>query len=275
MAESSEWITVGALGEAFEQEPHLLPRVERLAGRAFDLHFENGSQYRLQFRSSTQLSWIPASSAPRPERRESRMTAAYVATEIRPGVLLINFVRSDEPAGSITLVLDTSLHICTAILGRLPSKEEAREPLIERAARGMELTCVDATLLAGAVEAPFTASTARHAVTGELVGKRVEYTYSPTERYEHIYLNENFYAWHCLSGSEKGLADTDRCHYRKIADDLYLFVWREKVVPTLGIVVVDLAQLKTTGQLLGYRSFDFGAVTNFPVGARARVLNVT
>ena len=69
----------------------------------------------------------------------------------------------------------------------------------------------------------------------------MEYTYSPTERYEHIYLNEDFYTWQCLMGSEKGLADTDRCHYLKLGEQLYLFVWREKIVPTLGAVVADFA----------------------------------
>ena len=73
--------------------------------------------------------------------------------------------------------------------------------------------------------------------TDALVGKRVQYVYSQTEAYEHIYLNENLYTWQCLRGSEAGLADTDRCHYRRIADELYLFVWREKVVPTLGVVL--------------------------------------
>ncbi|MCS6036118.1 hypothetical protein LNQ52_01035 [Klebsiella pneumoniae subsp. pneumoniae] len=33
---------------------------------------------------------------------------------------------------------------------------------------------------------------------------------------------------------EKGLADVDRCHYVQVAEDLYLFVWREKIIPTLG-----------------------------------------
>ena len=106
-----------------------------------------------------------------------------------------------------------------------------------------------------------------------MVGKRVEYTYSPTECYEHIYLNERFYTWHCLLGSEKGLADTDRCHYYKLADRLYLFVWREKIVPTLGSVVVDLEALRTTGKIFGYQGEGPGGLSNFPVGARARVLN--
>ena len=38
----------------------------------------------------------------------------------------------------------------------------------------------------------------------------------------------------CLDGVEKGLADVDRCHYVQVAEDLYLFVWREKIIPTLG-----------------------------------------
>jgi len=104
------------------------------------------------------------------------------------------------------------------------------------------------------------------------VGQRIEYTYSPTERYEHVYLNDRLYTWHCLAGSEKGLADTDRCHYLRLAPLLYLFVWREKLVPTLGVVVVDLEQMKTTGKIFGYRGFAAGTLVNFPVGARARRL---
>jgi hypothetical protein len=159
------------------------------------------------------------------------------------------------------------------VLGELPSREEAAETLIERIGRGSELTSVRATFLSGAIGTALTTTTSRHEETSELVGKRVEYTYSLTERYEHIYLGPRLYTWHCLSGSEKGLADTDRCHYRKIAEGLYLFVWREKIVPTLGVVLVDLAQLRTTGQVLGYLGFDFDQVTSFPVGAHVRVIS--
>jgi hypothetical protein len=51
-----------------------------------------------------------------------------------------------------------------------------------------------------------------------------------------------------------------------------LFVWREKVVPTFGVVVVDLEQMKTTGKIFGYRDFTCDSLVNFPVGARARLL---
>lgn len=77
----------------------------------------------------------------------------------------------------------------------------------------------------------------------------------PPSSFEHIYLNEKLYTWHCMAGIEKGLADTDRCHYYKIAGSgtgsdagLYLFIWREKIIPTLGMVLVDFSRMKTTGK---------------------------
>ena len=49
----------------------------------------------------------------------------------------------------------------------------------------------------------------------------------------------------------------------------------EKVVPTLGVVLIDLAQRKTDGKIFGYQGGDFGTLSNFPIGAHAQVLNET
>jgi MoaF C-terminal domain len=137
------------------------------------------------------------------------------------------------------------------------------------------LTAVSAVFSSAALDVPFTAATPRHEPTTDLIGRRVEYAYSPTERYEHIYLNKDFYTWHCLMGSEKGLADTDRCHYLKLGDELYLFVWREKIVPTLGAVVADFSVMRTMGKIFGHAQDGPAGVVDFPVGARARLLNMT
>lgn len=222
------------------------------------LHFEDGSAVDYQFRSATELV------------RAHDSVETYRATEIRPGILFVDSIVSDRRASTITLVLDLGAGICTAMQSELPTEAEARVPLIERVVRGEELTGVKARFLSGAIDVPFGHATARHGDTRDLIGKRIEYTYSRSERYEHVYLNEQFYTWHCLAGSERGLADTDRCRYLRVAHRLYLFVWREKIVPTLGAVLVDLEQMRTTGKIFGYRGFDFGAVMNFPVGARAR-----
>ncbi|HEV2271194.1 MAG TPA: molybdenum cofactor biosynthesis F family protein [Steroidobacteraceae bacterium] len=259
-AAGRSWISVGALGEAFgaDADSHILPPSSRLAGRRMTLRFEDGSALDYHFQSAAQL--VDGTG-----RVES-----YRATEIRPGTLFVDLILSARRAATISLVLDLDRGVCTALESSLPEEAEAKVPLIERVARGADLTGVQAKFLSGTIDSPFGPGAVRHTHTRELIGRRIEYTYGRSERYEHVYLNEQFYTWHCLSGSEQGLADTDRCHHLKIADRLYLFVWREKIVPTLGAVVVDLQQMKTTGKILGYRSLDFGAVVNFPVGARAR-----
>ncbi len=227
------------------------------------LRFEDGSEVDYHFQSAVEL------------MRGRGKAESYRASEIRPGILFVDFVASDRRAATISLVLDLDRGICTAIEATLPTEAEAKVPLIERIAHGAELTGVHAKFLSGAIDTAFGHSVERHADTRELIGRRVEYTYSRSERYEHVYLNERFYTWHCLAGPEQGLADTDRCRYLKVADRLYLFVWREKIVPTLGAVLVDLEQMRTTGKLFGYRGFDFGSLMNFPVGARARWVGVS
>lgn len=259
-AAGRSWISVGELGEAFgaDADSHTLPASSRLTGTRVALRFEDGSALDYHFQSEGEL----VDGTGRAER--------YRATEIRPGILFVDLILSARRAATISIVLDLDRGICTAVEATLPEEAEARVPLVQRVARGEDLTGVRAKFLSGAIDAPFGPGAARHGHTRELIGRRIEYTYSRSERYEHVYLNDQFYTWHCLSGSEQGLADTDRCHHFKIADRLYLFVWREKIVPTLGAVVVDLLQMRTTGKILGYRELDFGAVVNFPVGARAR-----
>lgn len=255
----ARWITVGELGSAFgsDADSHVLPPSSKLSGRLMTLYFGDGRAVDYHFRSAAEL-----------VRAGEEEVESYRASEIRPDILFVDFIASDRRASTVSLVLDLERGLCTAVEARLPTAAEARLPLVERVKRGGELTGVEAKFLSGAIDAPFRQQAGGHTDTRELIGKRIEYSYSRSERYEHLYLNERFYTWHCLAGSEQGLADTDRCRYLRIADRLYLFVWREKIVPTLGAVVVDLEQRKTTGKLLGYRDLDSGAITNFPVGAR-------
>jgi hypothetical protein len=270
VADASEWISVGALGAAFERDSFILPESAGLAGRRLQLHFENGWQVEYRFSDGSRLQRTVRDTG-RADEPPADAPKTYSATEIRPNIYLVSLI--EPQLRTATLLLDLTAGVCTLVLGQLPTREQASKPLFERIADQEELTGVGVEIIAGSIDAPFHAATVRHSPTTDLVGKRVEYTYSATERYEHIYLNRKFYTWHCLAGSERGLADTDRCHYYKLAPELYLFVWREKIVPTLGIVVVDLRQMKTTGRIVGYEDFEFGALTSFPVGARARLLS--
>src|SRR4030067_318111 len=101
----------------------------------------------------------------------------------------------------------------------------------------MPITSVQAIFEQAAVDAPFSEVTPGHEKTMDNDAERVQWVYSSKDAYEHIYLNENTYSWHCISGNEKGLADTDRCFYYKVSDKFYLFVWIEKTIPTVGVVL--------------------------------------
>ncbi len=274
MGESARWISVGKLAEAFAPDNYTPPPTGDLAGSTHGLHFEDGRALEYRFLSDSKVAWsAPAGDSGRADGDKGE--AGYFALKVRDGLYFVDFIARQDPPTSVSLILDLEQGIATTLVAVLPSAPDVGHSLVARIAAGQELTAVSAAFSSAAVDAPFTAETPRHMATAELIGRRVEYTYSPTERYEHIYLNEDFYTWQCLMGSEKGLADTDRCHYLKLGEQLYLFVWREKIVPTLGAVVADFSAMRTMGKIFGHAQDRCGGVVDFPVGARARLLNVT
>lgn len=267
MNAATEWIPVGALGDAFLPDNNCLVTVDELAGREVKLCFDNGWVIDHRFGANGELQWQMLAG----ESDSRGGNEHYTATRPRPGIYFVDFIKSGERATSVSLVLDFNRGTFVGVVGQLPVEEEAMTPFIQRIAQGKPLSSVQPTFVRGTLDRPVVEAELP-APTRELLGKRVEYTYSPHERYEHIYLNEQLYSWRCLAGSEKGLADTDACNYFKVADDLYLFVWWEKIVPTLGVVVLDFQAKKTSGKIMGYEQNDFGAVRNFGVGAYVRLL---
>ncbi|KWE58574.1 molybdenum cofactor biosynthesis F family protein [Burkholderia sp. MSMB2157WGS] len=260
------FIQVGALADGFAPEANVLAPVDALVGRTLALGDAAGV-WRVHTFEPGALQW-------RDPATDTRGRAPCRVTRLRDGLYFVDYIDATARATSVSLVIDLDTGVWTSVVGTLPTEADTRIDAFTRVARGLPLTAVDAqfrhgTLGGHARPGPL------HAPTRELIGKRTMYRYSPTECYEHIYLNENFYAWQCLQGVERGLADVDRCHYFRIADELYLFVWREKVVPTLGVVLIDLAQRKTDGKIFGYQGGDFGTLSNFPIGAYAQVLNET
>lgn len=267
----SNWIQVGALADGFLADSHILPPADKLNGKTFNVHLEDGSITEYRFESATRMHWKVLSG----DAAGAKASETYRATSLRDGIVFVDFLKSGDSATSVSMVIDLATAVVTAIVGGLPAREAIAECAFDRATSGRELTSVKASILRGTLDKPFDTNAPLHQRTAELVGLRNEYIYSATERYEHIYLNEHYYSWQCLDGVEQGLGDTDRCDYLKIADALYLFVWREKVVPTLGVIMIDLADNKTDGKIFGYAGHDIGQTTNFAVGAYAHVLNQT
>lgn len=258
MSSEAVFIQVGALAEGFAPHSNTLAQQD-LAGTTLAFHFAEGETVRCHFNDDQTLLW-------------GDQRVDYRATSIRPGILFIDFLDPQRANGSITLVCDRQQGNFTAVYGQLPDESQTRLDAFSRVEQGLPLTAVNAEFRFGRLD---NSDAPLPQFTDELIGMRNMYTYSPTERYEHIYLNNNFYAWQCLDGVEKGLADVDRCHYVKVAEKLYLFVWREKIIPTLGVVMIDLQEMRTDGKILGYQGSDFSSLSNFAVGAHAQILNTT
>jgi len=270
MSKKTEWVQVGDLAEGFAPDSNILEYVNDLEGKIIDCYMENGWLIRHTFHSGTSMTWEIIEG----EGVGAKVTEPYTATCIREGIYFVDFVKSQEKGTSVSLVINMNTNNGTAVINKMPSREETMRPAYQRVLEGDLLTPVDSVFIQFSIGAQYTEGCG-HQVTDELIGKRVQYTYSPHESYEHVYMNQNYYSWQCLKGVEKGLSDTDLCHYYKIDDELYFFVWREKIIPTVGVIMIDLKRLKTTGKILGYQGTDFKELNNFPVGAYAKPLNET
>jgi len=267
--EALRFIHVGDLVKGISEDT--LPMDDLLAGRSLSLHAEDGTVTALSFSQGGRLAWeVTAGPGAGDAGEETCLT-----TRPREDVAVVDYVASSRRATAVTIVLDLQRSAATTVVGTLPTAEQAARSAFALATDGAELTLVATSIVPAVIDGPFVPGAHPHTPTDELVGKRVQYVYSETEAYEHIYLNEDLYTWQCLRGAERGLADTDRCHYRKLGEELYLFVWREKVIPTLGVVLVDWERRQSNGKLFGYEGGDFGALSTTQISSQATLLNVT
>ncbi len=269
--ETTNWISVGALGDSFAPDSNILARTDDLVGKHLTLHAEGGGTARYEFVTADALNWTASDNGNAESGSET-----YVATSLRPGIYFIDFIKAgSRPPCSVSIVADLNAKVATIVTGVLPTTAEAHTSILSRAQAKRELTPVATRFTAATIDRPFDAAASHHEPTTDLIGMRLQHRYNPHELYEHIYLNEKRYAWHCITGIEQGLADVDRCHYYRIAANLYLFVWREKIVPTLGAIMLDLDRMKTTGKIFGYADDALTTVSNFQVGAYSTLLNKT
>lgn len=252
-----------------------LAHTDDLVGRVFDIHFNNGWAIRYNFLPEQQMEWQIQQGADPDPTAPVKDRESYCTTCLRDGYYLVDFIKRYKSTQTVTLLIDLVQNIATMVLSTMPTREETFKPLFQRVLDRELLTPMRATIVHGAIDQPFSDQTPRHEQTSELVGKRVRYQYGPKDSYEHIYLSREFYTWNCIQGPEAGLSDTDYCQYYKLADKLYLFLWLEKVIPTIGLVLIDFKRGKTSGKIFGYQGEDFGATCNTPVGAYLTLKNET
>ena len=268
--DAPRWVEVDAIATGLDA--NRLPATGDLAGRELILRCAgDGTVVHCALHDASRLRWDIVAGP----RAGAGNDEAYEAVRVARDVYLVTLVPRGAPRVSVAVALDTAARRATAVIGVLPTLAEARTDLIARMRHGLDLSPVRVEIVHAVVDprAP-DEPVVPHARTADLVGKRVRYTYGDGGVYEHIYLNERLYTWHCLAGPERGLADTERCDYLRITPDVVLFSWREKIVPTLGVVLVNTAEMRSTGVLSGIDT-ETGAPIHFGIGARGELLNVT
>ncbi len=202
-------------------------------------------------------------------------TQSYEAIRIAPQIYFVDFVKKTETNVSVSMALDLDTGRATVVKATIPDIKSIGFSFQKQLGKNADLSSIQMEIN-HAVIGPFSTdeTVLAHERTSDLIGKRIKYTYGHDRVYEHIYLNERFYTWHCLKGAEAGLGDTDICDYFKVAPDIYLFIWREKIMPTFGLVLINFREMRSNGKTFGL-DISSGQYLNFTMGAFAELLNET
>ncbi|KAF4989050.1 hypothetical protein FGRMN_9380 [Fusarium graminum] len=220
----TNWPTLDAMATGFRE--NLMPASDKLQGKTITHTFDNSMKISHEFAADS-LTWKILEGHDKGKSGQ----ANYEAFEVRPDVFFIDFLKPgyDEV---VTMVVDLATgQATTGVSGFKDQHGQRRTYTAFMNATSHEDKPVEA-----------------YSLTEDLIGKHILYRYSSKDSYEHVYLNKGTFAWHCLSGTEKGLADAEECKMLKLKDNLYLLFWTETIMPVESLVVIDLEHMRSTGR---------------------------
>lgn len=248
--DTSTWLPLDGLEPGFDA--NRAPHSQALAGRTLTVRLQDGSRIRHEFGTGT-VRWEFLAG-------EESGEDPYEAFEVDTGLFYAQFQHTHDPRQAVSLMLDIANGRAVAVLSTIGPPAQRPTVVTQR----FDVGTIEGIEPAGAVPEP----------TSDLLGRRMLWTYSELHRYEHIYLNEEWYTFHCLSGPEQGLADTDACTYYRLRPGIYLFAWREKVIPCAAVTVADHRDYRSHGALFGLEQ-DQSNTVHFTFGAYGKLLSQT
>ena len=253
MTEQQKPASDNALGLGANFTSNKVERSAELAGQSLGIQLNDGRSYGFEFADAEKLQWKTAADVVWTDE-------TYEAQKIADGLFLIAVQHSDNTLTSVSIVADLTsgevVHIGNSVGTRIGD-----EPAV---AQTVTLGKVSGSAGTGAGIGK----------TSDLFGRRAMWVYSEDDVYEHIYLNADWYAWHCLKGEENPKADIDPCQMFKLRDNIYLLTFSEKVMSMAAGMVLDFAKLRSYCAALG-RDPATDALTHFTFGAFGTVLSQT
>jgi hypothetical protein len=217
-----------------------LPRTAALAGTS---HVIDGGRRELHFATADRVRWSDGGRS---------AEDWYEAVEVRPGVFFVTLTFAGEPLRAEVVVVDTGRGRTLTIGSHIADRPTPGRPRVSQTFRPGTLA---GTTPAGEPAAP----------TRDLIGWRALYRYSPNHLYEHVYLSSERYAWQCLVGEQRGHGDVDLASTWSLGDNLYVFTFREFLIPVAATWLYDLDAMRTTGVFFGLGAS--GAAQCAPGGA--------
>ncbi|NWL13152.1 molybdenum cofactor biosynthesis protein MoaF [Paenarthrobacter nitroguajacolicus] len=250
LLDTSNWLPLDGLAPGFDANK--APTVQDLAGQQFSVSGDGGPM-TFSF-DDEEVQWAAASHAG---------TSTYEAFLVAEELYYAQWQSPQDPELAVSLVLDLlhgrALYI-GATLGRAtPSSVAVHHDFRPGTLDGYRATGTEIS------------------ESRALIGRRVEWVYSETHAYEHIYLSPTWYTWQCLAGPERGLADTDSNTVFQVRPGIFVFTWREKVIPCGSVTVADHRDpnaIRSHGSLFGWDEAGREPV-HFTFGAHGRLISIT
>ncbi|MDR1766797.1 MAG: MoaF N-terminal domain-containing protein [Lachnospiraceae bacterium] len=223
------------------------PYCFELAGRTFDIVFDDGMEVAVTFDDGHRLTWSANGC-----EKESHGYDCLKATDEH---YLVHFEKKGRwPREGVTLIIDLHQDLCT---GNFSTQGE--DPTF--------VNLVKRTLRFGALRIPGKPlPTARHCHTTDMVGKKICYTYSPVFSITHIYFTDRL-SRAVLSRQtiDETMDDAQKKEqanrklfeeesiYLKIDENVYVYSWIEKNFGsgTQGFMLMDTHRVTDVGCFFG------------------------
>jgi hypothetical protein len=228
-----------------------LPITDKLVGRSLSVALENGQHYELSFDGMKSIRWTHAGA--------SGLEVGEVI-EVDDDLFFVDFTYSSRPAEDHVFIINLKS-------GRVLSVAEVVRPV--EAAKGEPR--VAQSYVAGTLDRAEEISGPAPAPTRDLIGLTAHYEYSPNHVYEHIYLSSQRYAWQNLVGVQRGQGDVDLATTYKFDEDIYVFGFREFIIPVASLFLYNWKTMRSTGKFLGESRS--GKIENMPAGAFIRKMS--
>jgi len=232
-ADTDLWLPLDGLAPGFDA--FRAPHSSALEGRTFTSLMQGRDTRITNSFANGRFEWSLTGS-----EGETSASATYEAFEVADDLFYMQSKSEHRPDEAISLFIDfaagTGLSVLTVI------GPDGQKPV--RVTQMFMPFVIEGHASPGKVPAP----------TNALVGYRAWWRYSEVHAYEHVYLSEHWYTWHCLAGPEKTLADTDEQTTYEVRPGFYVFAWREKVIPCAAVTIADHrdpANLRSHGALFG------------------------